>query len=157
MAGNKYGLCGSVALSVLFLGQPGYAYAQAPSNEQLYKMLLELKGEQDRLRRENTQVRHEADQARAEVTRLRKQLAETDARVATKVVPTRPPAPDSRTAPYGTLAAVSTTNVGLEMAGSRTADGRAGGLVSGSLAVPLPANLGFQTNAAVGGRSSSAR
>ena len=122
---SKNMLFGGVALSVLLAGHSGFAHAQAPDNEQLYKMLLELKDEQGRLRRENTQARNDADQARAEVARLRRRLAETEPRGKVATAPAPPPSPspvraatpDSRTAPFGQLQAVSTTNVSIDMAG----------------------------------------
>lgn len=57
------------------------AFAQAPSNEELYKLVMGLKAEQEKLREENRRVKAEADEARAEIRRLRGQQQATTAKV----------------------------------------------------------------------------
>lgn len=57
------------------------AMAQAPSNEELYKLVMGLKAEQEKLRDENRRVKAEADEARAELRKLRGQQQATNAKV----------------------------------------------------------------------------
>jgi hypothetical protein len=46
------------------------AFAQTPSNEELYRIVLQLKSEQDKLRAENQKMKAETQAAQAEVRRL---------------------------------------------------------------------------------------
>ena len=55
--------------------------AQAPSNEELYKLVMGLKAEQEKLREENRRVKAEADEARSELRRLRGEQKATSAKV----------------------------------------------------------------------------
>lgn len=57
------------------------AFAQAPSNEELYKLVMGLKAEQEKLREENRRVKAEADEARNELRRLRGEQKATSAKV----------------------------------------------------------------------------
>ena len=57
------------------------AVAQAPSNEELYKLVMGLKAEQEKLREENRRVKAEADEARNELRRLRGEQKATSAKV----------------------------------------------------------------------------
>lgn len=57
------------------------ALAQVPSNEELYKLVMGLKAEQEKLREENRRVKAEADEARAEIRRLRGQQQTTVAKI----------------------------------------------------------------------------
>lgn len=57
------------------------ALAQAPSNEELYKIVMGLKAEQEKLREENRRVKAEASEARAELRRLRGDQKTTQAKV----------------------------------------------------------------------------
>ena len=71
----RLGLLASCALGI-----PA-AYAQTPSNEELYKLVLNLKAEQDKLREENRRVKIEADEARAQLSQLRGEQRATKAKV----------------------------------------------------------------------------
>jgi hypothetical protein len=55
--------------------------AQAPSNEELYKLVMGLKAEQEKLREENRRVKAEADDARNELRRLRGEQKATSAKI----------------------------------------------------------------------------
>jgi hypothetical protein len=70
--------------AALFAGCAVYASgvaAQAPSNEELYKLVMGLKAEQEKLREENRRVKAEADEARSELRRLRGEQKATSAKV----------------------------------------------------------------------------
>lgn len=70
-----------VALLVSCAFAASGALAQAPSNEELYKLVMGLKAEQEKLREENRRVKAEADEARNELRRLRGEQKATSAKV----------------------------------------------------------------------------
>ena len=127
------------------------ALAQAPSNEQLYQMLLELKAGQERLKAENVATKAENERIRKELLETKRKLAiaehaagRTPAALASPASPAGPPPkpdesasgapavrgpdPYSRAATdgaYASLPAVSALNFKGEGAGLFTNDGRA--------------------------------
>lgn len=73
---------GRVRFTVLLmagLAMPGVAPAEAPTNAELYEMIQELRGEQERLQREAAHARAQAAEAQEELARTRGELERTRA------------------------------------------------------------------------------
>ena len=149
-----------VSACAILCGLGGYAFAQSPSNEELYKMIVGLKAEQQKLREENARSLAEARQARTELQKARDQLrkagvevpadrARQDPRVASTPQP-------SRLSPYGGLPmaglpAVSNVNVRGDLAGG-ISNNKGAGYSAGTLNAPLTNNLGVQVSSLTGSR-----
>ncbi len=151
------------------------AAAQAPDNATLYKMLLELKSDQQKLQKDNARARAEADKAKSDLaaTQARLKAAEDELRLRRQADTGRPgnganvasaaggrnPAVaansggDRYTPPPGSLPAVSGLNFKLEGAGG-VFNGSGAGYGAGAIAVPLGPRFGLQLDAIAGVRGS---
>jgi hypothetical protein len=157
LAGTSLGVIASVP-----------ALAQAPDNATLYKMLLELKAEQQKLKQDNASAKAEAARARADLakTEARLKTAEDELRMRRQAdaarnaqgrpghappgqVATVPAGVDRYTPPPGPLPAVSGLNFKLEGAGG-VFNGTGAGYGAGALAVPLGQRFGLQFDAIAG-------
>gem|GEM_PF-963933 len=163
-------LLAGVAAGAIGCVSGGRASAQTPSNEELYKMILGLKTEQQKLRQENARSQAEARQARAELEKAREQLRKAglesdsarrgelsaarvkgDPRLAAASTQVNP-------SPYGGLPraglpAISAVNVRLDGAGG-VSNGSGAGYVSGAVNAPIDDAFGLQANGFSGSRGS---
>ena len=55
------------AIAITYSFSPQYAFAQAPTNEALYRMIVRLEAEQDKLRQQNARFQAETARARDEL------------------------------------------------------------------------------------------
>ena len=76
----RFLILGSTAL-VAVTATVNMAAAQTPSNEELYRIVLQLKSEQDKLRAENQKMKAETQAAQAEVKRLQGEQKAVTAKV----------------------------------------------------------------------------
>ncbi len=159
LAGTSLGVISSVMSG---------AQAQAPDNATLYKMLLELKSDQQKLQQDNAKAKADAERAKAELATTQARLkAAEDELQRRRLADNRPGAPqpgpgsnpsvataqygDRYTPPPGALPAVSGLNFKLEGAGG-TFNGSGAGYGAGAIAVPLGQRFGLQLDAIAGAR-----
>ena len=74
MFGNAIRIRVVVFSLIVVLGFAGAAYAETPSQEQFYKMILELQQKTERLEKEAAAAKEEAAKTKAELNRLKQQL-----------------------------------------------------------------------------------
>jgi hypothetical protein len=147
-----------MAVAASFLGISQASAQSAPSNAELYQMLMSLKAEQEKLRAENANTKAEAQQTRAELAETRKKLQAAEAALRAKKE--GPPLPAIQeqpvsftkappTNPAWPLPAVSAVNLKVESAGGWT-DPNDSGYTAGAITVPLGERFGFQADSLVG-------
>ena len=120
-----------VALLVSCAFAASGALAQAPSNEELYKLVMGLKAEQEKLREENRRVKAEADEARNELRRLRGEQKATSAKVdaVAKAAPVKPVMKGGQVVSYENADTCAAYGAGYKAVGGSGTCVRLGGYV----------------------------
>jgi hypothetical protein len=164
-----------LALAVVtasFIGIQQARTQPAPSNTELYQMIMSLKADDERLREETARTRAEAAQARAELAATRKRLQAAEDKLRQSASASVTPVTSGATSasasalvggvpvanvykappPLGPLPAVSGVNLKVDGAGGWL-DGAATGFSAASVTVPLGERFGFQADSLVGMKS----
>ena len=155
-----------------FIGIQQARAQPAPSNTELYQMIMNLKADHERLREENARTRADAEQARTELAATRKRLQAAEDKLRQSASASVTPVTSGATSasasalvggvpvanvykappPLGPLPAVSGVNLKVDGAGGWL-DGAATGFSAASVTVPLGERFGFQADSLVGMKS----
>ena len=153
---GKFSLSCSV-LAIACFWAPATGWAQSATNEQLFKMIVDLQNRQKALESQLKVATSEASKAKAELRRLGRKTAHVApagaGRDYVEMAPVATPVAGSVQAPPGTQA-VAAVNGKLELGGGNSFGGSGYGYAGGSLAVPLGQSFGAQADV-VGGVASN--